>query len=75
MALEKAWDLKGLALALKPHGLELGEEAAKALVDCTLCWIEESVKLSENQIDDFALVVIPLIKPMVLSQLDKIDGK
>jgi len=73
MALSKAWDLKGLGEALKPHGLELGEAAAKAVLEAVLTFIEESVKLSENKVDDFALAVIPLIKPIVVAQLDKIS--
>jgi len=73
--MEKPFDLKALVEKMKGHGLELGEDAAKLVVESTLDWVAESVVLTPNKADDFALVIIPAVKPFVMAQLDKIDGK
>ncbi len=75
MKLEKAWDTKALVAELKPFGLTLGEQAAKQLLEVALEFVTQSVTLSESKVDDFCLAVIPLVKPMVMAQLEKIDGK
>ena len=75
MELEKAWDVKALVAELKPFGLNVAEDAAKQLVEKVFEFVEKSVVLSENKFDDMTLAVIPMVKPLVLSQLDKIDGE
>lgn len=73
--MEKAYDVSALAANLKGRGLDIAEEAAKIVVEETVKWIDESAKLSENKLDDLALVVLPSIKDLVLSAVDKIDGQ
>ncbi len=75
MKLTKAWDVQALVAELKPFGLTLGEAAAKQILDVAFTFVEQSVVLSESKVDDFALAVIPLVKPLVLNFVDKIDGK
>lgn len=73
--MEKAFDPKALVAKLKEGGLDIAEDAAKHVVESVFKWTEESVVLTENKVDDFALVVIPAVRPFVMGQLDKIDGK
>jgi hypothetical protein len=72
--MEKAFDVKDLVLKLKDQGLPVAEEAAKLVVTSVLDWVQESVMISENKYDDFAIPVIMAVKPFVMGQLDKIDG-
>ena len=72
--MEKAFDLKDLVGKLTAQGLPLAEEAAKLVVSSVLDWVQESVVISENKYDDFAIPVISAVKPFVMAQLDKIDG-
>lgn len=71
----KAFDFKVLAEKLKSRGLDVAEEAAKIIVEETLTWTEESVKLSENKYDDIIVLGIPMIKEAALKAVDQIDGK
>jgi hypothetical protein len=73
--MEKAFELKGLVEKLKVHGLDLTEEMAKLVALSSIDWVEESVKLSENKYDDFAIPVIETLKPFLMKEIDKINGK
>jgi hypothetical protein len=73
--MEKAYDLKALAEKMKSKGLDLAEEGAKIAVVSMLEWLEESAVKSENKYDDLSLAVLPLIKPAILKEIDKIDGQ
>lgn len=75
MKLEKAFDLKALAEAAKVIGLDLGEETAKQLVVLILDFVDQSVALTPNPMDDLARVITGPLKPLILSQLDKLDGQ
>jgi hypothetical protein len=72
--MEKAFDVKDLVAKLAAQGLPLAEEAAKLVVSSVLDWVQESVVVSENKYDDFAVPVIMAVKPFVMAQIDKIDG-
>lgn len=72
--MEKAYDLKVLAEKLKAKGLDVAEEAAKIIVEETLTFIVESAIKSENKYDDLLVAIVPVIKPHILSAVDKIDG-
>jgi hypothetical protein len=72
--MEKAYDVKELMNKLKGRGLNLGEDAAKGLLEDVLGWVEESAKLSATPYDDMGLIVLPKLKEMALAQIDKIDG-
>ncbi len=73
--MDKAYDLKGLVEKMKPHGLELTEDVAKLVLTSVFDWVQESALMSESKADDFAAIILPAVKPFVLAQLDKIDGK
>ena len=73
--MEKAYDLKVLGEKLKARGLDLAEEGAKIVVEEMFSWLEESCKVSPNKYDDLLLVVMPIVKPEIMKQVDKIDGK
>jgi hypothetical protein len=75
MHLEKAYDWKALVAELKTAGLDLGEDAAKKVLESVLVWVEESAKLSATPYDDMGLIVLPKLKEMALAQVDKIDGQ
>lgn len=69
-----AYELKVLAEKLKAKGLDVAEDAAKILVEETLNWVSEEALKSENKVDDLLVVIIPVLKPHILSAVDKIDG-
>lgn len=71
----KAYDLKELVEILKSNGLELAEETAELAVKSVLEWVEKSAELSENKYDDLLKAVIPMVKPLLLKAVDKVDGK
>lgn len=73
--MEKAYNTKVLIEELKAKGLDLSEDAAVHALDAVLAWIEKSAKLSENTYDDLLLAVLPLVKPELMKQIDKIDGQ
>lgn len=73
--MEKPFDPKDLVAKLKDKGLDIAEESAKLVVESVLDWVSESVVMTENKVDDFALAVIPAVKPFVMGQIDKIDGQ
>lgn len=72
--MEKAFDIKGLVEILKGEGLNIGEEAAKLLATSFIKWIEMSVVLTENKTDDLVVPFLGFVKPMLMAQIDKIDG-
>jgi hypothetical protein len=72
---EMIMDFSKLAEKLKEQGLDLAEDAAVLVVEAVFSWAEEQVSLSENKYDDLLLVVLPIVKPMLLAEVDKIDGK
>jgi hypothetical protein len=73
--MEKAYDVKILKERIKAKGLDIAEEALVILVDQTLGWMEDSAKMSENKWDDMIAVFASIAKPMIMEQIDKIDGE
>lgn len=70
-----AYDMDSLVAKLKERGLDVAEDLAKELVLMVMDWVAEEAVKSENKYDDLALALIPVLKPLVMEQLDKIDGK
>lgn len=68
-----AYDLKELGNKLKAHGLDVAEDAAKLIVEEVFAWIAESAQLSGNKYDDLVSILIPVLKPHILAEVDKID--
>lgn len=71
----KPFDVKDLAEKLKAKGFDVAEDAAKLVFDCTIDWVNESVVLTENKIDDMIVIAIPKIKEIAHGYIDKIDGE
>lgn len=71
----KAYDVKVLTEKLKARGLDLAEEAATIIVEETFNWVAESAPISKTPYDDMLMVVIPPVKKMILTEVDKIDGQ
>ena len=68
-------DFKNLVAKLKDQGLDLAEDAAELVVDATLDWLVEEALKSENKYDDLLIAIVPVIKPLLKTYIDKIDGK
>lgn len=77
--MEKAYDLKALANKLEKAGLpivkEAAEETAKQVYLAVKEWAKESAVISENKVDDFIAPFYDQLDPLVLPQIDKIDGQ
>lgn len=73
--MEKAYDVKDLALKLKGRGLDVAEEGAKVTIEEVFAWLDESAVVSATPYDDILRVVYPTIKAEALKQADKIDGQ
>lgn len=70
-----AYSLKKLGLKLKDRGLDVAEEALKAVVEETIDWVAESAVESKNKLDDILVPVLLMAKPHILKAVDKIDGE
>lgn len=67
-------DIKEIVLAeLKKEGLSIGEDVAERFVELALNIIEKVVIASENKLDDVALAIIPVIRPLIMKAIDNID--
>lgn len=73
--MEKAYDPKDLVGRLKKRGLNVGEDAAKGVVEDVFGWAEESAKLSESPFDDLAAAAYPTLKKAAIEAIDKVDGE
>lgn len=80
--MENAFSLKGLGQKLvdelKAQGLlKETEENVEKIGKCgwiaTKAWLKESAKMSENKVDDFAVVFVDQLDPIVLPQIEKLD--
>lgn len=71
----QAFDLKDLEAKLLANGMPVVEGLAKLVIEQVLDWVSESVTMTENKYDDFTLAIIPIIKPMIIAEIAKIDGK
>lgn len=72
--MEKAYDLGVLGEKLKARGLDLAEEAVGIIYVELKAWLKESALVSENKIDDVVAAFLDQLDPIVLPQIDKIDG-
>ncbi len=70
----KAFDLANLIARLKAKGLTAAEAALKIVAGETLDWVSESLLMSDNSILKFAAPIVAGLKPIVLGEIDKIDG-
>lgn len=70
-----AYEFTKLVDSLKEDGLEIAEDAAKKVVERVMDWVAESAQESENSMDDVLVALMPMIKPTVLSYVDKIHDE
>lgn len=68
------FDLKKLLERLKAKGLTAAEQVLKVVAGETIDWAAEGCMLSSNVILKFAGPIIAGLKPVVLNEIDKIDG-
>jgi hypothetical protein len=66
---------KELVLALKEQGLEIGEEVVLTLFKIIYPFLTKFVLATPNKLDDVLVVLLPVIEPIILDYIDKIDGK
>lgn len=62
-----------IAEDVKKEALIMAEKATRDIVDGVFKLIEVAVKDSENKIDDMILGVLPTLKNIVISYVDKIS--
>ena len=67
---------KSLGEFLKEKGLDVAEDTARSVVEAVFDFAEYYVKSTPNTTDDaLAAGLLPLVKPIVLNAVDKIDKK
>jgi len=71
--MEKPFDVKDLLEKLKAAGLELAEENVKVLLPIFLDWVEDSVKMTQNKLDDFFVMARPQIEAALNPLIEKIN--
>ena len=73
MDMKEAYDLKAFGEKLKEQGLELAEEAVKAIYVAFKAWLKESAAKSTNKIDDVVAGFIDQLDAVVLPKVDDIN--
>lgn len=73
--MEKPYDIQELGKRLKDIGLEGAEDTVVKAYPVIKQWLRESAKLSKPMADDVAVTFIDQLDPVILPQLDRIDGK
>jgi len=73
--LVRAYDLNVLRDRLKEKGLDVLEEGAKDVIECTIDFLNESAEISPNKIDDIISPFLKSAKPWIMEQVDKLDGE
>ena len=66
---------KELVQTLKENGLEITEDAVLMLFKVMYPFITRFVLATPNKVDDILVVLLPVIEPIILDYIDKIDGK
>lgn len=72
--MEKAFDTAVLVERLKTQGIPVAEDMAEKLAEIVLGWTEESVNIHTSPYVKFAGPVIGMIKPLLMKEIDKLDG-
>lgn len=74
MTMQEAYDLKAFGEKLKARGLDNAEKLAGEVYVDLKAWLEESAAKSSTPIDDVVVNFLDQLDPIVLPQIDKIDG-
>lgn len=69
------FDISELVKGLEAQGLDLAEVAVKDIVTAVFDWAEKSAAASDNLYLKFIAPVLEQVKPVVLAEVDKINGK
>jgi hypothetical protein len=69
-----AFDTAVLLEKLKAQGIPMAEDLVEKLALVVLEWTEESVMVHPNPYVKFVAPVLATIKPMIMAEIDKIDG-
>lgn len=69
------FDTKDLVAKLKAKGLDVAEELVATLANEVLDWTSESCLLHTNPIVKMGAGVVSAVKPIIMEQIDKIDGQ
>ena len=69
------YNVKKLGARLKSKGLIVAEDAAEVILEETCEWLKEEALESKTPLDDILIVLLPVIKPIIDKQVDKIDGQ
>jgi hypothetical protein len=70
-----AYEAHKLVDKLKSKGLDVAEDAAVVVLEAVVEFIKEGAAESENKVDDLLVPLVDAVKPIIVQQLDKIDGK
>lgn len=70
----KAFDVVDLVARLKNKGLAAAEATLKIVAGEVLDWASESLMISENSLLKFAAPIVAGLKPVIMGEIDKIDG-
>jgi hypothetical protein len=71
----KPFDVKVLGERLQAKGLDVAEELLKVLAAEVLDWTAESCAVHSNAFVKFGAPAIVAVKPIVMKELDKLDGE
>lgn len=75
MEIVKSWDKNALLEGLKAQGLPVAEEAVEKVLGVVFEWTEKSLVLDGGMAAAIGLPILMAGKPMLLAQVDKIDGQ
>lgn len=73
--MDRAYDMKDLAMRMKNIGLPVAEEVVEQAVKEMFKWLKESAVISSTPYDDMAAFIYPQLEELILKQAEKIDGQ
>ena len=65
----QAYDVKVLVASLKARGIDIAEDAARALVEEVFAWTKASAKISTNQMDDMLVGLLTPVETDVYAKI------
>ena len=60
---------------LKSNGMEIAEDAAISVVKVIFAILPKIAVATENKWDDMMLPILGIVEPIIMKELDKIDGQ
>lgn len=71
----QAFDIKDLVMRLEGKGMPVVEEVAQVLAGEVLDWLQDSMAMSSVFGLPMLAPLVASVKPFVMKEIDKIDGK